>query len=78
MVIPEGPTKPNTAMLREPDVPAPVIRGERPLPTKENPSINLDMHEGDISEDKNVYTVEKIIDSRKLTYTTQYLVKWAG
>ena len=45
-VIPEAPITLDQMPLREPKQPAEVVKGELPLPTEEDPSINLDQHEG--------------------------------
>ena len=77
-VIPEGPIIMNPMPLREPAQPAEVVKGELPLPTEEDPSINLDQHEGKADDyAKREYKIIKILNHRTLDYTTQYLVRWA-
>ena len=49
-VIPEGPITMDPMPLREPAQPAEVVKGELPLPTKKDPSINLDQHEGEAND----------------------------
>jgi len=46
-VIPEGPITMDPMPLRKPAQPAKVVKGKLSLPTKEDPSINLDQHEGE-------------------------------
>jgi len=49
--------------------------GKLPLPTEENPSINLDQHEGEANDyAKQEYKIIKILNHHTLDYTTQYLV----
>ena len=77
-VIPEAPITMDQMPLREPAQPAKVVKGELPLPTKENPSINLDQHEGEADDyAKRKYKIIKILNHRTLDYMTQYLVRWA-
>jgi len=49
-VIPEGPITMDPMPLREPAQLAKVVKGELPLPTKEDPSINLDQHKGEADD----------------------------
>ena len=77
-VIPEGPIIMDPMPLREPTQPAKVVKGELPLPTEEDPSINLNQHEGKADDyAKREYKIIKILNHRTLDYTTQYLVQWA-
>ena len=46
-VIPEGPITMDPMLLSEPTQLTKVVKGELLLPTKEDPSINLDQHEGE-------------------------------
>ena len=74
-VIPEVPITMNPMPLREPAQPAEVVKGELPLPTKEDPSINLDQHKGEADDyAKREYKIIKILNHCTLDYTTQYLV----
>ena len=77
-VIPEEPITMDPMPLTEPTQPAEVVKGELPLPTKEDPSINLDQHKGEANDyAKREYKITKILNHCTLDYTTQYLVRWA-
>jgi len=74
-VIPEAPITMDLMPLREPAQPAKVVKGELPLPTEEDPSINLDQHESEADDyAKREYKIIKILNHCTLDYTTQYLV----
>ena len=74
-VIPEGPIIMDPMPLRKPVQLAEVVKGELPLPTEEDPSINLDQHKGEANDyAKQEYKIIKILNHRTLDYTTQYLV----
>ena len=74
-IIPEAPITMNPMPLRETTQPAEVVKGELPLPTKEDPSINLDQYEGEADDyAKREYKIIKILNHHTLDYTTQYLV----
>ena len=49
-VIPEAPITMDPMPLRKPAQPAEVVKGELPLPTEEDSSINLDQHEGEADD----------------------------
>jgi len=77
-VIPEGPITMDPMLLSEPTQLTKVVKGELLLPTKEDPSINLDQHKSEANDyAKREYKIIKILNHHTLDYTTQYLVRWA-
>ena len=74
-VIPKGPITMNPMLLKEPAQLTKVVKGELSLPTKEDPSINLDQHKSKADNyAKQEYKIIKILNHCTLDYTTQYLV----
>ena len=62
-VISEEPIIMDPMLLREPAQPAKVVKGELSLSTEEDPSINLDQHEGEADDyAKREYKIIKILN----------------